>query len=163
MLSKLPSASTSVTKHSNASSHSLSKHAPSYARPAASRPERSVRLMHVSSGGTNTSAISNRWGRTIDAPSHRTKIDCNPTTKQTSEIQRHTGNLSERDLTRKHANNVRARASKHKAKYTFKRVPIGKDVMHAARQSDTRGICGQCHAQMPITYSFCTKCGSALS
>ena len=32
--------------------------------PSKQKPERSVRLMHVSSGGTNTGRVSNRWGKT---------------------------------------------------------------------------------------------------
>lgn len=35
--------------------------------PHRKKPERSVRLMHVSSGGSNTAPIVNRWGKTTDA------------------------------------------------------------------------------------------------
>ena len=162
MLAKLPSATSSVTKHSKVSSHS------SYARPAASRPERSVRLMHVSSGGTNTSAIRNRWGGTIDTVSKKTTTKYNPRTKHTTAIQRHASHSSALDPTLKQPRQARARSSKHNVKCTFKRVStargkaIGKDAVQAASKSDALGMCGQCHAPMPITYSFCTKCGSAL-
>ena len=44
---------------------------PPISRPYNGRAERSVRLMHVSSGGQNTGNVINRWGKTDNPNAHR--------------------------------------------------------------------------------------------
>ena len=74
---------------------------PPISRPYNGRAERSVRLMHVSSGGQNTGNVINRWGKTDNPNAHRSS---------------RLGNGSRNDGNNMHNNNNRRRIQNNKSK-----------------------------------------------
>ena len=76
---------------------------PPISRPYNGRAERSVRLMHVSSGGQNTGNVINRWGKTDNPNAHRSSRLGN-------------GMHSRNDGNNMHNNNNRRRIQNNKSK-----------------------------------------------